>query len=92
MLPPPPPATQTPNAGSRPAEKDELSFGAEGTAEEMRLLNSTGEHGLTTAQAKAQLDKWGYNALPEKKINPFLLFLSYLCVRARAAAPRGAEI
>ncbi len=65
---------QTPNH----KVKDDLSFGGDGAADEMALLNSTGERGLTSAQAKVAMEKWGPNALPEKKVNPFLLFLSYL--------------
>ena len=44
----------------------------------MGILNSTPHTGLTTAQARDLMEKYGPNALPEKKINPFLLFLSYL--------------
>jgi H+-transporting ATPase len=33
--------------------------------------------GLSTAEARQRLEKFGYNELPEKKENPFLKFLSY---------------
>ncbi len=79
-LPAPSLLCQTPNdhARSTNTPKDELSFGGDGAAMEMEMLNSTSEHGLSTAQANAAMAKWGPNALPEKKVNPFLLFLSYL--------------
>lgn len=67
--------TQAP--GSPGGKKDELSFG-EGGIDEMGILNSTPHTGLTTAQARDLMEKYGPNALPEKKVNPFLLFLSYL--------------
>ena len=63
--------------GSPGGKKDDLSFG-DGGIDEMGILNSTPHTGLTTAQARDLMEKYGPNALPEKKINPFLLFLSYL--------------
>ena len=33
--------------------------------------------GLGQAEAKRRLEQYGYNELPEKKVNPFLKFLSY---------------
>jgi len=63
--------------GDNKKVKDELSFG-EGGDDEMAILNATPHTGLTTAQAREKYEKYGPNALPEKKVNPFLLFLSYL--------------
>ena len=40
-------------------------------------VNESSAHGLSTAQARELLDKYGYNELPEKKENPFLRFLGY---------------
>ena len=37
----------------------------------------TSEHGLTSAEAQRRLERDGPNALPEKKVNPCLKFLSY---------------
>jgi H+-transporting ATPase len=34
-------------------------------------------NGLSQAEAKHRLEEYGYNELPEKKVNPFLKFLSY---------------
>ncbi len=34
-------------------------------------------HGLTSAEAASLLQKYGENALPEKKENPLLKLLSY---------------
>jgi H+-transporting ATPase len=36
-----------------------------------------GKDGLTQAEVKQRLAKYGYNELPEKKHNPFLKFLTY---------------
>jgi H+-transporting ATPase len=33
--------------------------------------------GLTSPEAKARLEKYGFNELPEEKVNPLLKFLSY---------------
>jgi H+-transporting ATPase len=39
--------------------------------------SSANTSGLTQTEAKARLEKFGYNELPEKKENPVLKFLSY---------------
>jgi H+-transporting ATPase len=39
-------------------------------------LEISGE-GLSQAEAKARLEKYGFNELPEEKVNPLLKFLSY---------------
>lgn len=38
---------------------------------------NTSVDGLTTTEAKNRLDKFGYNELATKKVNPFLAFLGY---------------
>jgi H+-transporting ATPase len=37
----------------------------------------TSPAGLTEAEAKQRLEKFGYNELPEKRVNPFLKLLTY---------------
>mmetsp|Transcript_16190 Transcript_16190/g.16108 ORF Transcript_16190/g.16108 Transcript_16190/m.16108 type:complete len:90 (+) Transcript_16190:60-329(+) len=46
------------------------------TPEQMADMN-TPESGLTNAEAARRLARDGPNMLPEKKVNPFLKFLSY---------------
>jgi H+-transporting ATPase len=45
-------------------------------AELLKQLQSSPE-GLSQAEAANRLERYGYNELPEKKVNPFLKFLSY---------------
>jgi len=45
-------------------------------AELLRRL-ATSPDGLSQAEAQRRLDQYGYNELPEKKVNPVLKFLSY---------------
>uniref|UniRef100_A0A0G4HRF0 P-type H(+)-exporting transporter n=1 Tax=Chromera velia CCMP2878 TaxID=1169474 RepID=A0A0G4HRF0_9ALVE len=54
------------------AQHDPLGSGCASAADE--CLETTG---LSQAQAEELLKKIGFNELPEKKVNPFLKFLSY---------------
>jgi H+-transporting ATPase len=45
-------------------------------AELLRRL-ATSPEGLSQAETQRRLDQYGYNELPEKKVNPVLKFLSY---------------
>jgi len=45
-------------------------------ADVMRQLSSSSK-GLSSSEAQKRLQQYGPNALPEKKINPLLEFLSY---------------
>ena len=56
-------------------------------AEEVELAKSTGEKGLTAAQAQRAYEIHGPNELAEKKISPLMQFLGYLCVAAVVGAP-----
>lgn len=47
------------------------------STEELYKKYSSGENGLTSTSAKEKLEKYGYNELSEKKVNPILKFLSY---------------
>jgi len=38
---------------------------------------SSGENGLSDAEAKERLQEYGYNEISEKKVNPFIKFLGY---------------
>ena len=42
------------------------------------MAQADSEKGHTEAEAAKLLEKYGLNELPEKVVNPFLLFLSYL--------------
>ena len=53
--------------------KDFKSMTIEDTFRELQ----TSRNGLTTEEAKKRLDKYGYNEIPEKKVNPVIKFLSY---------------
>ncbi|KAJ1735003.1 hypothetical protein H4217_000454 [Coemansia sp. RSA 1939] len=41
-------------------------------------LLQTSPEGLTQAEATARIDKFGQNRLPEKKVNPLFMFLSFM--------------
>ena len=57
--------------------------------EELALARSTDHKtGLSTAQVETARATHGFNELAEKKVNPILQFLGYLCVSPRA---RGRE-
>jgi len=45
-------------------------------AELLKRLQSSPD-GLSKAEAERCLSQYGYNELPEEKVNPFLKFLSY---------------
>ncbi|MGO9646201.1 MAG: plasma-membrane proton-efflux P-type ATPase [Candidatus Bathyarchaeia archaeon] len=47
------------------------------SVKDLFLKLASTENGLSTSEAKERLDKYGYNEIPEKKINPFLKFLKY---------------
>ncbi len=40
-------------------------------------LNTNLETGLDTSEAKSRLERYGYNEIPEKKVNPIIKFFSY---------------
>jgi H+-transporting ATPase len=45
-------------------------------AELFRKLSSN-ENGLTAVEARKRIEQYGYNEIPEKKVNPILKFLKY---------------
>jgi H+-transporting ATPase len=71
---------------SRKQGKSESRAGASKSAEvqlvdlpvaELLPRLATSPDGLSQAEAQRRLDQYGYNELPEKKVNPVLKFLSY---------------
>ncbi len=40
-------------------------------------INTNLETGLDTSEAKSRLERYGYNEIPEKKVNPIIKFFSY---------------
>ena len=61
---------KTPTGGNEP------DFAEVSPEEALNKLGTTME-GLSAEEARQRLQKYGFNALPEKKINPLLKFLSY---------------
>jgi H+-transporting ATPase len=47
------------------------------SVKDLFLKLASTENGLSTSEAKERLVKYGYNEIPEKKVNPFLKFLKY---------------
>jgi len=45
---------------------------------ELRQRLASPPDGLSAAEARRRLEQYGYNELPEKKVNPLLKFISYL--------------
>jgi hypothetical protein len=43
----------------------------------LRRLQTDTKTGLSTAVVAERRTQWGYNELPEKKVNPILVFLGY---------------
>ena len=67
-------ADQPKAPGSKPDAKDNLK--SLPLAEVEKILESSPE-GLSKAEAQKRLTQYGPNEIEEKKINPFLKFLSY---------------
>jgi H+-transporting ATPase len=69
------------NAHPNPSFSQSVSpagSGGEPDSPEQLLANlKTSLQGLTSIEAQQRLSQYGYNELPEKKINPILQFLSY---------------
>jgi H+-transporting ATPase len=47
------------------------------TFQQLQIKLDSGPEGLSEAEAKRRLDRYGYNEIPEKKKNVFLSFLTY---------------
>ena len=58
---------------SKPAEVQPVDL----PVAELLSRLATSPDGLSHAEAHRRLDHYGYNELPEKKVNPVLKFLSY---------------
>jgi H+-transporting ATPase len=65
-----------PRAGTNPPQPPEGQPAALPLAELQARLGFSPD-GLSQAEARGRLGQYGYNELPEKKINPILKFLSY---------------
>lgn len=61
----------TPKAPTTPSDPDKPSLSAL-----FANLRASAD-GLSAAEAQSRLTQYGFNELPEKKVNPFLKFLSY---------------
>jgi len=65
-----------PKAEAKALETTEMQLKDLSVAELLVRLQSS-PSGLSQAEAEQRLDQYGYNELPEKKVNPVLKFLSY---------------
>jgi len=65
-----------PKARAKTLETTETQLKDLSVAELLVRLQSS-PSGLSQAEAQRRLDHYGYNELPEKKVNPVLKFLSY---------------
>jgi H+-transporting ATPase len=65
-----------PKARAKTLETTETQLKDLSVAELLARLQSFPD-GLSQAEAQRRLDQYGYNELPEKKVNPVLKFLSY---------------
>ncbi len=52
-------------------------YSKESPEEVIKELNTSKDSGLSDSEAKSRLERYGYNEIPEKKVNPVLKFLSY---------------
>jgi magnesium-transporting ATPase (P-type) len=70
--------SKAPPAGEKPTVYKEKHIGDSEDNEPERQSMFELSHGLTTAEAKVLLDKYGRNELPEKKIPKWYIFVSQL--------------
>jgi H+-transporting ATPase len=72
----------TSEKSTRPSIQDETVTSSQKRLQDLSITElfnqlQSSPDGLTDAKAIARLEQYGYNELPEKKVNPFLKFLSY---------------
>ncbi|HZD43362.1 MAG TPA: plasma-membrane proton-efflux P-type ATPase, partial [Methanomicrobiales archaeon] len=60
-----------------PKKKTEADEAKKASIPDLYQKFSSSEKGLSSAEAKDRIQKYGYNELPEKKENPLLKFLKY---------------
>jgi len=65
-----------PEAGHEASETTEARL-KDLSAPELLVQLESSSDGLAQAEARGRLDQYGYNELPEQKVNPILKFLSY---------------